>query len=93
MVNHHPQKTLTVRAGDRITLVVFVEKFNANFHRVTDKHLLGQTKRGNDGFGSTGVTVIKKAKKDDDDEIELTTLENKLLLLQKKIYKLFLKNQ
>ena len=51
MVNHHPQKTLTVRAGDRITLVVFVEKFNANFHRVTDKHLLGQTKWGNDGFG------------------------------------------
>ena len=60
---------------------------------MTDKHLLGQTKRGNNGFGSTGVTVIKKAKKDDDDEIELTTLENKLLLLQKKIYKLFLKNQ
>ena len=44
MVNHHPQKTFTVRAGNRITLVVFVEKFNANFHRVTDKHLLGQTK-------------------------------------------------
>ena len=81
MVNHHPQKTFTVRTGDRITLVVFVEKFNANFHRVTDKHLLGQTKRGNDGFGSTGVTVIKKAKKDDDDEIELTTLENNQVIV------------
>ena len=93
VLNQGLQKTFTVRTGDRIAQVVFMEKFNANFHRVTDKHLLGQTKRGNDGFGSTGVTVIKKAKKDDDDEIELTTLENKLLLLQKKIYKLFLKNQ
>ena len=44
MVNHHPQKTFTVRTGDRIAQIVFMEKFNANFHRVTDKHLLGQTK-------------------------------------------------
>ena len=58
-----------------------MEKFNANFHRVTDKHLLGQTKRGNDGFGSTGVTVIKKAKKDDDDEIESTTLEKNQVIV------------
>ena len=81
MVNHHPQKTFTVRTGDRIAQVVFMEKFNANFDRVTDKHLLGQTKRGNDGFGSTDVTVIKKAKKDDDDEIELTTLENNQVIV------------
>ena len=81
MVNHHLQKTFTVRTGDRIAQVISMEKFNANFHRVTDKHLLGQTKRGNDGFGSTGVTVIKKAKKDDDDEIELTTLENNQVIV------------
>ena len=51
---------------------------------MTDKHLLGQTKWGNDGFGSTGVTVIKKAKKDDDDDddkIELTTLENNQVIV------------
>ena len=81
MVNHHPQKTFTVRTGDRIAQIVFMEKFNANFHRVTDKHLLGQTKCGNDGFGSTGVTVIKKARKDDDDEIESTTLENNQVIV------------
>ena len=63
MLNNDPQKTFTVRTGDRIAQVVFMERFNANFHRVTDKHLLGQTKRGNDGFGSTGVTAIKKLKK------------------------------
>ena len=57
-----------------------MEKFNANFYRVTDKHLLGQTKGANDGFGSTGITVIKEAKKDDD-EIELTTLENNQVIV------------
>ena len=70
MLNHDPHKSFTVRTGDRTVQVVFMRKFNANFHRVTDKHLLGQTKRGNDVFGSTGVTVIKKAKIDDD-QIEL----------------------
>ena len=75
MVNHHLQKTFTVRTGDRIAQVISMEKCNANFHRVTDKHLLGQWKCGNDGFGSTGVTVIKKAK-NDDVKIELRTLEN-----------------
>ena len=30
--------------------------------------MLGKTKRGNDGFGSTGITVIKKFKKDDDND-------------------------
>ena len=81
LVNHHLQKTFTYGTGDRTAHVGFMEKFNANFHRVTDKHLLGQTKRGNDGFWSTGVTVIKKAKKDDDDEIELTTLENNQVIV------------
>ena len=74
------RKTFTVRTGDRITQVVVMEKFNANFHRVTDKHLFGQTKEENNGFGSTGVTVIKKPKKDDN-EIELTTLENNQVIV------------
>ena len=81
MVNHHLQKTFTYGTGDRTAHVGFMEKFNANFHRVTNKHLLGQTKCGNDGFGSTGVTVIKKARKDDDDEIESTTLENNQVIV------------
>ena len=62
-MNHHPKKSFTVRTEDRISQVVFMEKFNANFHRVSDAHLLSRTKRGNDGFGSTGVQVIKKAKR------------------------------
>ena len=82
MVNHHPQKTFTVRTGDRIARVVFMETVNVNFHGVTDRHLIGKTKQGNDDFGSTGITVIKKSKKDDDDdEIELTTLENNQVIV------------
>ena len=73
-LNHHPEKTFTVRTDDRIAQVVFMEKFNANFHRVPDPQLLGKTKCGNDGFGSTGVQVIKKAKKED--EIQLKTSES-----------------
>ena len=42
---------------------------------MSDQHLLGKTKRGNDGFGSTGVQVIKKANQED--EIQLTTSEGK----------------
>ena len=55
-----------------------MEKFNSNFHRVSDQHLLDKTKKGNDGFGSTGVTIIKKFKKDDDNDEndDKTTSEN-----------------
>ena len=31
LFHHHPEKTFTVRAGDRIAPVVFMEKFTANF--------------------------------------------------------------
>ena len=50
ILNHHPEKTFTVRTDDRIAQVVFMEKFNANFHRVSHPQLLGKTKRGNDSF-------------------------------------------
>ena len=76
-MNHHPEKTFTVCTDDRIAHVVFMEKFNANFHKVSNVHLLVRTKRGNDGFGSTGVQVIKKAKKED--EIDLTTSESEFV--------------
>ena len=54
-----------------------MEKFNANFHRMSNVHLLGSTKRENDGFGSKGVQVIKRVKKED--EIQLTTSESKFV--------------
>ena len=60
LFNHHLEKTFTVRAGDRIAQLVFMEKLDVNFERVTDTHLLDLTKRGSDEFGSTGVSEIKK---------------------------------
>ena len=48
--------------------------------------MLGKTKRGNDGFGSTGITVIKKFKKDDDNDEndendDKTTSENQQVIV------------
>ena len=39
-----------------------MEIFTANFQAATGKQLLGITKRGSDGFGSTGASAIKKKK-------------------------------
>ena len=60
MLNCHLENAFSVRTGDRIAQVVCMEKINANFHRVIDQRFLGRAKRGNDGFGLAGVTVIKK---------------------------------
>ena len=62
LINHHLEKTFTFCTGDRIAQVVFMETFTTNFQKVTDKHFLGKTKRENDGFGLSGVSVIKKKK-------------------------------
>ena len=60
LLTNHSKKAFTIRAGDRIGQVVFLEKFDVQFTKVKKKEDLGKTKRGNGGFGSTGVTVIKK---------------------------------
>ena len=79
LFNRHPEKTFTVREGNRIAQVAFMEKFPAKFQRVTDKYLLGITKRGSDGFGSTGVSVVKKKKllelgvSSEDNEVQTTS--------------------
>ena len=57
---NHSKKTYTVRTGDRIAQAVFIEKFDVNFQKVTKKSLLRITKRESGGFGSAGLSVIKK---------------------------------
>ena len=84
LVNHHHEKTFTVRAEDRIAQVVFMEKFNVNFHKVSDPDLLGKTKRGHDRFGSIGVEVIKKVK-ESEGEIEMITSEGKQLTVNAEV--------
>ena len=63
MINHHPEKTFTIRTGDRIVQYVFMKKYNV---KIFDMAFLGLTKRGADGFGSTGG-VTKVIKLDDSD--------------------------
>ena len=78
LVNHHHEKTLTVKEEDRIAQVVFMEKSNVYFCEVSDPALLGKTKRGHDGFGSTGVEVIKKVKENESESvIKMITSEGK----------------
>ena len=84
LFNHHPEESFTVLAGDRIAQIVFMGKLDVNFQRVTDKHLLGLTKRGSDGFGSTGFSEIKKIKKSEiSKEIEFFSDENLQIVLEK----------
>ena len=59
---NHSEKAFTMRTGDRVAQVVFIEQYNAKFEKVDKKDLLGTTKRGDCGFDSTGMTLIKKAK-------------------------------
>ena len=60
LLSNHSKKAFTIRTGDTITQVVFLEKFDVDFTNVNKKEDLGNTKRGNGGFGSTDVTVINK---------------------------------
>ena len=62
LINHHREKTFTVRVEDRIAQVLFMKTFNVDFQNVSDPAMLGKAKRSHDGFGSTGVQVIKKVK-------------------------------
>ena len=64
------EKVFAVRTGDRIAQVVFFEKFDVRFEKVSKKEELGVTKRGSGGFGSTGITVIKKMKVFEDEQPE-----------------------
>ena len=76
LVNHQHEKSFTIRAEDRIIQIVFMEKFNVNFHKVSDPALLGKTKRGHNGFGLTAVEVIKKVKQRECESlIEMITSE------------------
>ena len=63
---NHSKKAFTVRTGDRIAQAVFLEKFDVQFTKVNKKEDLGSTKRGDGGFGSTAVTLIKKMKANED---------------------------
>ena len=87
MVNHHPEKTFTIRTDDRIAQCVFMKKYNVEFEKVSDMVLLVNTKRGADGFGSTGgvggITKIIKLDESDSENNDSQS-ENEMLILPAK---------
>ena len=70
----------------RVAEVVFVKQIDADFQNVEKKDL-SKTKPGEGGFSSTGISVIKKSKIEDDLEItsEEATMEvnDKITLVEK----------
>ena len=60
LIVNHSNKAFTIRTGDRVAQIVFVEHYNVLFKKVDKKELLDITKRGGGGFGSSGVSEIKK---------------------------------
>ena len=68
MLINQSDNIFTVRHGDKIAQMVFMKKYKAEFIPVSELCDLGVTKRGCDGFGSSGcVSVIKKVKSEEDD--------------------------
>ena len=87
IMNHHLEKTFTIRTGDRIVQCVFMRKYNVEFEKVSDMGLLGNTKPGADGFASTGgVGAATKVIKLDESDSENNDShsENEMLILPAK---------
>ena len=59
---NNSEEAFTIPTGNRVAQVLSLEKFNVDFVKVNKKEKLGSTKRGSGGFGSTGATVTKKMK-------------------------------
>ena len=74
LINHSP-KPFTVRTGERLARVVFMQRFDVEFVKVNQSDELGLTERNEGGFGSTGKTAIKKLRLDEDDDNVITSEE------------------
>ena len=64
LIVNHSSEAFTSRTGERVAQVVFVEHYNFLFKKVYKKEFSGITKRGEGGFGSSGVSEIKKSRTD-----------------------------
>ena len=52
---NHSEEVFSVKIGDRITQVVFMEKFDVNFDMVQCPEMFDKSVRNEGGFGSTGT--------------------------------------
>ena len=59
LIVNHSEAAFTVRVGVKVAEIVFVKRIDPDFQKVEKKDL-SKTKREKGGFGSTGISVIKK---------------------------------
>ena len=89
LIVNHSDAAFTVRVGDRVAQVVFAKGIDADFQKVEKKDL-SKTKQREGGFGSTGISVIKKSKIEDDLEITfeeaIMEVNDKITLVEKVTY-------
>ena len=52
---NHSDEVFSVKIGQRIAQVVFLEKFDVKFEMVQSANLLPKSVRNEGGFGSTGI--------------------------------------
>ena len=52
---NHSEEVFSVKIGDRIAQLVFMEKFDINFQMVESRQMLDKSVRNEGGFGSTGT--------------------------------------
>ena len=52
---NHSEEVFSVKIGDRIAHVVFMEKFDVNFQMVQSRQMLDKSVRNEGDFGSTGA--------------------------------------
>ena len=86
LIANHSEAVFTVCVGERVAQIVFVKRIDTDFSKVEKKDL-SKTKRGEGGFGSTGISVIKKSKVEDDLEISseeaIMEVNDKITLVEK----------
>ena len=76
IINHQLDKVYSIRTGDRTGQIVFMRKYNVKFEEVSEPSLLGRTKLGSDGFGSTGTDkIIKKYKLENDADVIIESVK------------------
>ena len=74
----------SVKIGQRIAQVVFLEKFDVKFEMAQSPDLLPKSVRNEGGFGSTGVWLFsankkKMAEKFDQDTLNFLMEDNKII--------------
>ena len=80
---NHGRELFTIKPGDKIAQMVFMKKETVEFVKVDDLFKLGQTERGNGGFGSSGSKKRKFVEftesqplPDNDEDDEVLILED-----------------